>query len=88
MDLAIILGNLDDYHDTEKKNVDHSSVHYPFGAHTTPAKLWERRYSCQLALQNFHSAQMCLRISVDILKGKDFDFMFLSHLMLICIRST
>ena len=69
MDLAIILGNLDDVIATEKKSKCLFSVHYPFGAHTTPAKLWERRYSCQLALQNFHSAQLCLRISIDILKG-------------------
>ena len=79
MDLAIILGNLDDNHGMKKENADLSSIHYPFGAHTTPAKLWERRYSCQLALQNFHSAQLCLRISIDILKGKSFAVIFMFH---------
>ena len=69
MDLAIILGNLDDYHNMEKENADLSRVHYPFGAHTTPAKLWERRYSCQLALQNFQLARMCLQVSIGVLKG-------------------
>ena len=69
MDLAIILGNLDDYHGMEKENADLSVVYYPFGAHTTPAKLCERRYTCQLELENFHSAQMCLHLSIDVLKG-------------------
>jgi hypothetical protein len=66
-DLSVILGNLDEYR--KYKEVGDTYNLYPFGPHTTPAKLWDRRYNSLLALQRYDDAKDCLSICIDMLKG-------------------
>ena len=66
-DLSVILGNLEDYR--KYKEIGDNYHLYPFGPHTTPAKLWDRRYNCLLALGRYDDAKMCVNICIELMKG-------------------
>ena len=81
-DLSIILGNLDEYRRSnenvsdENCNGNHMLRHetfkdivYPYGPHTAPAKLWERRANCLEPLQRHDEAKLCICICIKIIKG-------------------
>ena len=70
IDLSIILGNFDDYRKCAKdEGMANINVVYPFGPHTTPAKLWERRYICLRSLERNDDAKLCLDICIQVMKG-------------------
>ena len=70
-DLSMILGNLEVYRANENKqsNLLENKALYPYGRHSTPAKLWERLYSCLIALQKHDDAKLSLSICIEELKG-------------------
>ena len=70
-DLSMILGNLDVFRKTKNdgsKVLQHELL-YPYGRHATPAKLWERLYSCLVELQKYDDAKVSLAICIEALKG-------------------
>ena len=66
-DLSVILGDLCDYR-KYKENMEKCIV-YPFGSHTTPEKLWERRYNCLCSLKRYDDAKLCLDIYIELVTG-------------------
>ena len=71
-DLSTILGDLEKYRANMNEDSNLLSNHalYPYGRHSTPAKLWERLYNCLIALQKFDDAKLSLKICIEEFKGK------------------